>query len=140
MLYFSIEELTYSATAERHGIDNTPDVCIVDNLRRLVASILDPLREEYGFPIVINSGYRCQKLNKIVGGVKNSAHIDGRAVDIRALKSCRRDNMQIGNILLAHLNDWPIDQVIFEKCDASGCPSWIHVAFSRSPLRQILYT
>lgn len=140
MKYFSIAELTYSATAERHGIHNTPDVCIVDNLHRLVSSILDPLREEYGFAIVVNSGYRCHKLNKIVGGVKNSAHIDGRAADIRAVHVCRRDNMQIGNILLAHLNDWPIDQVIFEKCDATGCPSWIHVAFSRSPRRQVIYT
>lgn len=140
MKYFSIEELIYSATAERHGIDNTPYVCIVDNLHRLVSSILDPLREKYGYPIVVNSGYRCQKLNKLVGGVKNSAHIDGRAADIRAVHACRRDNMQIGNILLAHIKDWPIDQVIFEKCDATGCPSWIHVAFSRSPRRQVIYT
>lgn len=140
MKYFSIKELTYSATAERLGIDNTPDVCIVENLHRLVASILDPLREKYGYPIVVNSGYRCQKLNKVVGGVKCSSHIDGCAADIRALCSCRRDNMQIGNILLAHIKDWPIDQVIFEKCDATGCPSWIHVAFSLSPRRQVIYT
>lgn len=140
MKYFSIEELTYSATSERLGIDNTPDTCIVNNLHRLVVSILDPLREEYGFPIVVNSGYRCKELNKYVGGSKYSAHIDGRAADIRALRACRRDNTQLGNILLAHINDWPIDQVIFEKCDATGCPSWIHVAFSRSPRRQVIYT
>lgn len=140
MKYFSIEELTYSFTAEVYCIDNTPDADIVGNLGRLVSSILDPLREEYGYPIVVSSGYRCRKLNKVVGGVKNSAHIDGRAADIRAVHACRRDNMQIGNILLAHINDWPIDQVIFEKCDATGCPSWIHVAFSRSPRRQVIYT
>lgn len=140
MKYFSIQELTYSATAERHCIDNTPDAGIVGNLRRLVSSILDPLREEYGWSIVVNSGYRCQKLNKIVGGVKNSAHIDGRAADIRAVHALRRDNIRLGNILLAHINDWPIDQVIFEKCDATGCPSWIHVAFSLSPRRQVIYT
>lgn len=140
MKYFSIDELTYSSISERHGIDNTPDVRIVDNLYRLVSSILDPLREKYGHPIVVNSGYRCQKLNKVVGGVKCSSHIDGRAADIRAVHACRRDNMQIGNILLAHINDWPIDQVIFEKCDATGCPLWIHVAFSRSPRRQVIYT
>lgn len=140
MKYFILDEFTYSEVAERLGIDNTPNAGIVHNLSCLVDYILNPLREKYGSPIVVNSGYRCHKLNKVVGGVKNSAHIDGRAADIRALNSCRRDNMQIGNILLAHINDWPIDQVIFEKCDATGCPSWIHVAFSRSPRRQVIYT
>lgn len=140
MKYFSIEELTRSLAAEVYCIDNMPDSGIVLNLNCLVSTILDPLREEYGFPIVVNSGYRCRKLNKMVGGSKNSAHIYGRAADISAVHACRRDNMQIGNILLAHINDWPIDQVIFEKCDVTGCPSWIHVAFSRSPRRQVIYT
>lgn len=140
MKYFRIEEFTRSATAERLGIDNTPDSCIVENLCLLVDKILNPLREIYGRPIVVNSGYRCQKLNKLVGGVKYSAHLDGRAADIRSSHHYRDENKEIGNILVANINEWPIDQVIFEKCDASGCPSWIHVAFSRSPRRQILYT
>lgn len=140
MQYFSIEELTRSATAERLGIDNTPDVCIVDNLCLLVASILDPLRERYGRPIIVTSGYRCQKLNKLVGGVKYSAHLDGRAADVRSSNNDRELNKKIGEILVAHIDVWPIDQVIFEKCDHRGLPSWIHVAFSRSPRRQVIYT
>lgn len=140
MKYFSIDELVYSTTAERHGIDNTPDADVVNNLCCLIDSILNPLRELYGRPIIVTSGYRCPKLNKLVGGVKYSAHLDGRAADIRSCYHFRGENKQLGNILLAHINDWPIDQVIFEKCDATGGPSWIHVAFSRSPRRQVIYT
>lgn len=140
MKYFRIEEFTRSATAERLGIDNTPNSCIIENLCMLVDKILNPLREIYGRPIVVNSGYRCQKLNKLVGGVKFSAHLDGRAADIRSSHNYRDENKEIGDILVANINDWPIDQVIFEKCDAMGFPSWIHVAFSLSPRRQVIYT
>lgn len=139
MTYFSIEELTYSATAERYGIDNTPDDGIVVNLCNLIGKILDPLREEYGRPIVVTSGYRCEKLNKKIGGSKKSAHIYGRAADIRSSNYDRELNKKIGDILCAHKDVWPIDQVIFEKCDHRGLPSWIHVAFSRSPRREIIY-
>ena len=63
MKYFTIQELTASATAKRKCIDNTPDAKAVASLTALVANVLDPLREAYGKPIVVTSGYRCPKLN-----------------------------------------------------------------------------
>ena len=61
MKYFTIVELTKSATASRRGIDNTPSSTIKANLTELVDNILDPLREAWGAPIIVSSGYRCPK-------------------------------------------------------------------------------
>lgn len=72
MKYFTIKELCKSTTAEQLGIDNSPNSEIVNNLKQLVEYILDPLRERYGKPIHVNSGYRCPALNKAVNGSKTS--------------------------------------------------------------------
>lgn len=67
MKHFTLDELTRSATARRLGIDNTPTRQAAVNLERLVDNLLDPLREAYGAPIYVNSGYRCPALNRAVG-------------------------------------------------------------------------
>ena len=67
MKYFTIEELTRSTTARLRGIDNTPSQQVINNLIALVDNVLDPLREAWGKPIHVNSGYRCRALNKAVG-------------------------------------------------------------------------
>ena len=82
MKYFSISELTRSDTARKYVIDNTPNEEVKKNLEKLVKNILDPLREHYGYPIHISSGYRCPELNKKVGGTRTSQHLSGRAADI----------------------------------------------------------
>ena len=84
MKYFTIQELTASATALREGIDNRPSKCAYHLLHVLVDQLLDPIREAWGEPIVVSSGYRCKQLNTLVGGVKNSHHILGCAADITA--------------------------------------------------------
>lgn len=84
MKYFSISELSHSATADFYKIDNTPSPEVVKNLEILVEKILDVAREELGQPIYVNCGYRCEEVNKLVGGVKNSQHILGKAADIWA--------------------------------------------------------
>ena len=83
MKHFKIEEFTYSITAQHLGIDNTPSGEAVKNLERLVSRVLDPLREAWGSPIIVTSGYRCPELNARVGGVKTSYHLRGMAADIR---------------------------------------------------------
>ncbi len=83
MKHFKIEEFTYSITAQHLGIDNTPSKEAVTNLELLVSRVLDPLREAWGSPIIVTSGYRCEELNKRVGGVKTSYHLRGMAADIR---------------------------------------------------------
>ena len=84
MKYFSVEELTASATALREGIDNRPPECAYHLLHVLVEQLLDPIREAWGEPIVVSSGYRCKELNTLVGGAKNSHHMLGCAADLIA--------------------------------------------------------
>ena len=76
--YFTLEEMTASPTARRLSIDNTPTPRIVENLQLLVDHVLDPLRQKWGQPIVVTSGYRCPKLNAVVHGATRSQHIYGQ--------------------------------------------------------------
>jgi len=77
MKYFTIPELTASAKARALGIDNTPPPGVKIKLSTLVNNLLDPIREKWGGPITVNSGYRCPTLNKAVGGVPTSQHVRG---------------------------------------------------------------
>lgn len=79
---FSLSEFVESTTAKWRLIDNTPDFDAVEHLDELVGTILQPLRNAWGKPLTVTSGYRCPALNKAVGGVENSAHTTGYAADI----------------------------------------------------------
>ena len=130
MKYFTIKELCKSSTATQRGIDSTPNSEIVSNLEQLVDKILDPLREEYGKPIRVNSGYRCEKLNKAVRGSNTSQHRYGLAADITAGSKHENKNL----FMLAQQLNLPFDQLIDEKNY-----SWIHISFSKKPRKQILH-
>ncbi len=120
MKYFTIKELTRSTTAQLRGIDNTPSQQVINNLTALVENVLDPLREAWGAPIHVNSGYRCAALNKAVGGVPTSQHILGEAADITV--GTRAKNQRL-YALLRQL-DLPVDQAINEHDFR-----WIHVSY-----------
>lgn len=81
-IYFNIKEMTKSQTAKLYHIDNTPTKEVVENLKK-VMYILDIVRVYIGKPILVNSGYRCKKLNEMVGGVQKSMHTKGLAADFR---------------------------------------------------------
>lgn len=130
MKYFTITELSQSSTATQKGIDNTPNPDIIKNLESLVEHILDPLREKFGKPIIVNSGYRCPALNKAVGGSKTSHHMTGLAADITGGSVAKN---RILFSLIQEL-DLPFDQLIDEKNY-----KWIHVSFSEKPRKQILH-
>lgn len=130
MKYFTIKELCRSLTAIQKGIDNTPNSEVVNNLKQLIRYILDPLRERYGKPINVNSGYRCKKLNYAVKGSKTSYHVKGLAADITA--GSKKENKILFDLIIEM--DLPFDQVIDEKNF-----SWIHVSFSKNPRKQILH-
>ena len=133
MKYFTIQELTISNTAQRKGIDNTPDQKAAAALTALVANVLDPLREAWGRPIVVNSGYRCPKLNRAVGGVARSQHTKGEAADIRTLSNRRWENEQLFKLIVQL--KLPFDQLI----DEHGY-SWIHVSYAEGRnRRQVLH-
>lgn len=80
--HFKLSEFTHSYMAEKLRLNNTPSDSVVKNLTRLCQVLLEPIRETYGRPIRVSSGYRCSALNKAVDGVRNSFHLSGRAADI----------------------------------------------------------
>lgn len=82
MKYFTIDELCRSDTAKMRGIDNNPTEEVKKNLTTLVEKVLDPLREAWGKPIRVNSGYRSPAVNRLVKGVATSMHLTGHAADI----------------------------------------------------------
>lgn len=131
MKYFTIKELTKSDAALRHGISNVPNKQQENNLRKLVETILDPLREKYGKPIIVTSGFRCEKLNRILGGAKTSQHQTGEAVDIRSVQDTPEENKKIFDLIKEM--DLSFDQLINEYNY-----DWIHVSCSDKNRKQIL--
>jgi len=130
MKYFTFSELTRSVQATLLGIDNTPTTKDKQCLRELVDNVLDPLREKWGSPIIVTSGYRCKKLNdKIKGASKTSSHMYGQAADIMDISKSAACNKKLLKLLLGMGLEF--DQVICEYPDKSGCPSWIHVSYRK---------
>lgn len=126
MKHFTIKELCHSITANARGIDNACDATIENRLVALVENVLDPLREWYGKPIIINSGYRCPQLNRAVGGSPTSQHMKGEAADIDA--GDRQQNKLLFEYIRKNL---PFDQLIDESNFA-----WVHVSFRESGNRK----
>lgn len=127
MKYFTIDELCRSATATAHGIKNTPGPEERQNLIALVGAVLDPVRERWGRPITVSSGFRSPALNRAVGGVATSQHTKGEAADIAAENP--RETARLGR-LIAQMGAF--DQLIFEQSDGACTQcQWIHVSWKR---------
>lgn len=124
--HFTLEEMTFSATGVRHDVKNEPDAESLKNLKKLCTEILEPFRKMVG-PLWIYSGFRCEKLNKLVGGSPKSQHKKGQAADIVPLKT------PLKKAYLALVKSKiPFDQAIFEFAN------WIHVSWSEKPRGQAL--
>lgn len=126
MKYFTIEEMTKSSTATAKHIDNTPNQTVIDNLTKLIEAVLDPLREWWGGPIKVNSGYRCEALNEAVGGSDTSQHRLGEAADITV--GTKKGNKKLFEYIKDNL---PFDQLINESNF-----SWVHVSYREGRLRK----
>lgn len=127
-VYFTLEELIQSGYASRHGIDNTPDAEALLNLR-YTAEQLDRVRALLGVPVLVSSGYRCQKVNDAINGSKNSQHLRGQAVDFTA-PSFGTPEQIAHAIARSHI---PFDQLILEY------GAWVHVSFIKvAPRGQVL--
>ena len=125
--HFSLFEMT--ATSRK--VENTPSVEAVVNLCRLCNEVLEPARKIYGRPIIVTSGYRCPKLNNLVGGVPTSRHLTGQAADLRV------ESKELGKKLFDALKTQPaIDELLYEH---KGTARWIHVAWSEQPRHKINY-
>lgn len=122
---FTLEEMTHSATADAHGIDNRPSEAAIRNLAALCENVLEPLRMDMGMkPLLINSGYRCYQLNDLVGGRPNSQHLQGEAADVRA-----DDFKHAKKMLECLMVGIDFDQAFIES---SGNSYWLHVSYKRN--------
>ena len=130
--YFTISELTASATAQREGIDNRPTESAYHLLHVLVEQLLDPIREAWGEPIVVSSGYRCKELNALVGGVKNSHHILGCAADLIA--GNKADNRRLFNLIQQMQQE---GKIRFTQLILEGDGRWIHISYLPLSVKEI---
>ena len=128
MKHFTIKELTRTTT----GLLNVPGSTEVANLENLVEKILDPLREAYGKPVRVNSGYRSMMVNGEIGGAATSQHLKGEAADITA--GSPAENRRLFEMLAN--GGYVFDQLIDEQSY-----TWIHVSLKRNGVnrRQILH-
>ena len=125
--HFTLEELTFSATAQRKQIDNKPPAEVLENMKRLAAG-LEEVRAVLGNkPMRINSGYRSPKLNRAVGGARLSAHMAGYAADFVCPEF--GSPLKIVKALAA-------TGIQFDKLIQEG--TWVHISFAPEARRQLL--
>lgn len=169
---FTLRELLRSNTAERDEKlkqeQENPPPEIIENLRYLVETALQPIRNSFGFPIRINSGYRSPLVNKLVGGSATSQHCRGEAADCelsprfltdpvtaaikdeikskfqettgRSMRPDVVENFFLFSYVCLRLNELDVDQIIHEYGEDFGHPAWIHISASkRQDKRQILF-
>ena len=118
-MHFTLEEMIHSDYAEKHDISNSPSQIIIDNLIMLCVLILEPLRTTLNKPIFINSGYRCKELNKAVGGVPGSHHLQGLAADINF-----SSETELKKMLFSLKDNEHLDLALIERSKSS---KWLHV-------------
>jgi len=119
MRYFTIEELEHSDTATKYKIDNTSNGETRTNLIKLIELLLDPIRTKWGKPIKVNSGYRCSKLNRMVGGVSTSQHVLGEAADI--IVGSSEENRKLFEMILSM-------NILFDQLILEDGGKWIHIS------------
>lgn len=143
--HFTLAELTASAAAALHGIDNLPCGQALEHLRTLCCELLEPLRMAYTLPVIVTSGYRCPRLNALLAGAPHSQHLTGQAADIVAgwqrtapAHGTRQPaphplqaNRALFTLLAAgcrdaqgHVTPFSFDQLIWERGGR-----WIHVSY-----------
>lgn len=128
MKYFTLRELMHSTVALQNDIVNLPPYNeageVYFNLTVLVDNLLDRIRERFAVPMIITSGYRCEKVNKLVGGVDNSQHMKGEAVDFWFPGFSQKEMIQA---FFEIAEEFDFDQLIYYK--KKGI---IHISYSRN--------
>lgn len=132
--YVSLAEVTKSDTATRRGISNEPTPEHLENLKTICVEVFDKVREHFGVPIYISSGYRSAALNKAIGGSKTSDHNLGRALDLdQDFRGNGVTNMEVFEFIKDNLE---FDQLIGEFQRADGDFEWIHVGYRKGANRK----
>ena len=122
--HISYKEGTYSQTALRRGLDNTPNEEQLKCMKEVAENLFEPLREWVGGPIKINSFFRGEPVNTAIGGSKYSQHMKGQAMDIDDTFG-HKTNAEMYHYIKDNLD---FDQLIWEFGDDKN-PNWIHVSY-----------
>jgi hypothetical protein len=120
----SLAEVMRSETAKRKGVSNMPTEAHIANFKLLAEKVFQPIREHFGVPIHISSGYRSKELNTAIGGSLSSQHCQGEAIDID-MDGTTITNKQIFDFIKNNLN---FDQLIWEFGTDKN-PDWVHVSY-----------
>jgi zinc D-Ala-D-Ala carboxypeptidase len=122
--HISYKEATRSATALRLGIENIPNEYQFQNMEMVAKKVFEPLREAVDAPIKINSFFRCEELNKAIGGSSKSQHCQGRAIDIDDIYG------HVSNAFMYYYikDNLDFDQLIWEF-GTDDSPDWVHVSY-----------
>ena len=131
--HLTLEELCYSESAIKLGIVNIPTPAQTDNLKVLAQKVFEPVREHFGVPIHISSGYRIINLNQAIKGSITSQHCRGEAIDID-MQGDKVTNAQIFHWIKDNLK---YDQLIWEFGDKKN-PDWVHVSYCKANRQQTL--
>ena len=123
----SLNEVTKSNTAMRRGIDNTPSEEHLENLKYLAEKVFQPIREHFGVPIYISSGYRSPELNEAIGGSPRSFHSHGMALDLD--QDGRNRGVSNSDVFYFIKDNLPFTELIWEFGDENN-PNWVHVAIA----------
>ena len=124
--HFTLEEAIRSSTAERKGIDNSPSQTNIDNMVTAAAG-MERIRGMLGYPIQVDSWYRCPELNEAVGGAKESSHMDGYAIDF--ICPAYGSPKSIVEIIVE-------SNLTFDKCIYEG--TWVHISFDPQARRKVM--
>ena len=128
---FTLQELIYSDTAVRMGIDNKPNDETVENLKILCENILEPIRSHFKVPVVVSSGYRSTAVCLAVGSSSKSQHIKGQAVDFEIFGIPNKD-----------VTDWIVQNLDYDQCilefwnDKEPNSGWVHCSYSKDNNRK----
>ena len=118
--HLELSEVIRSESAKRNGISNMPTQDHIENFKILATKVFEPIREHFGVPIRISSGYRSSALNKCVGGSETSQHSSGEAIDID------QDQTTITN---KQVFDYIKDNLAFDQLINEFNYSWVHVSY-----------
>ncbi len=128
-------EAIKSNTAIRLGIDNEPTAEHMSNLIITANKIFQPIRDHFGVPIFISSGYRSETLNEAIGGSKTSQHSLGKAFDIDQDGRSKTTNLEVFNYIKDNME---FDQLILEFPGSRGNPAWVHASYSEGKNRNMI--
>ncbi len=131
----TLQEAITSQTATRLGIDNTPNERQIENLKLVATHCFQPIRDHFGKPIRVSSGFRSKALNKAIRGSATSDHPKGLALDLQGTNGIA--NKEIFDWAKENLD---FDQLIWEYGTKKE-PAWVHISYRRNSKnrRQILY-